>query len=350
MASDVPDYRAIVAPFDSNLLVSKSMNYENGSCIREFPDGSNRENRHSRKNKPIGLLGHIMYDTVDMNLSQWSPKFLIEHQRADTDIAHLRSWLIEKGERPPWHVEKSESAAVRGMWQQYDSMCVINGVAYRKFHQCDSSVHHYQCVLPASLKTVILQLCHADAVGHLKVAKTIEHVQRRARWFLWRRSVKLFVAACRKCCQYHRGSIPKRGFLHPLLLGGPTERWEIDLLGPFPPSNGFKFLFTALDPFSKFGIAILIRHKDASTVVNAIVDNIFVNWGLPFELLHDQNPEFEATLSKELFFLLEILALKTCELSHIKPLQTVPLRSAIKFSIVYCRKLFLSTSVIGHNL
>jgi hypothetical protein len=141
-----------------------------------------------------------MDDTVDMNLSQWSQEFLSEHQRADTDIAHLRSWLIEKDERPPWYVVKSESAAVRAMWQQYDSMCVINGVVYRKFHQCDGSVHHYQCVLPASLKTIFLQLRHADAAGHLKVAKTIEHVQRCAWWILWRRSIKLFVAACRKCC------------------------------------------------------------------------------------------------------------------------------------------------------
>jgi hypothetical protein len=96
-----------------------------------------------------------------------------------------------------------------------------------------------------------------------------------------------------------------------MLLGGPAERWEIDLLGPFPPSNGFKFLFMALDPFNKFGIAIPIRHKDASTVAKAIVDNILVKWGLPFELLHDQGPEFEATLSKELFRNLGIENLRT---------------------------------------
>jgi hypothetical protein len=46
LASDVPDYRTIRALLDGSLLISTSINYENGSCISESSTG---ENRHSKK-------------------------------------------------------------------------------------------------------------------------------------------------------------------------------------------------------------------------------------------------------------------------------------------------------------
>ena len=158
----------------------------------------------------------------------------------------------------PWREIKSCSPALRAMWQQWDSLRFINDIVYREFYRTDGSVQFFQIVLPFSLRAIFLELVHADAVGHLKVDKTLEHVQRRAWWFLWRRSVRLFVAACRKCCQYHRGSAPKQGNLHPMCLGAPGERWNIDLSDPFPLSNGYKYLFTAICQFSKFGIAVCL--------------------------------------------------------------------------------------------
>ena len=58
-------------------------------------------------------------------------------------------------------------------------------------------------------------------------------------------------------------------------MGAPMERWSIDLCGPFPTVNDYKYLFTAIDPFSKFAIVIPIRSKTADVVAKTIVQNIF---------------------------------------------------------------------------
>ena len=63
-------------------------------------------------------------------------------------------------------------------------------------------------------------------------------------------------------------------------------------------------MFSAICQFSKFGVAVPIRNKEASTVAKALIDNVFLKWGLPHELLTDQRSEFEAELLNELLKLL----------------------------------------------
>jgi transposase InsO family protein len=96
-----------------------------------------------------------------------------------------------------------------------------------------------------------------------------------------------------------------------MLLGGAAERFSIDLTGPHPMSDGYKYMFTAIDPFTKYAIVVPIRNKEATTVAKVIVEHIFLKWGLCFEILSDQGKEFEAELTTELFKLLGIVKLRT---------------------------------------
>ena len=91
-----------------------------------------------------------------------------------------------------------------------------------------------------------------------------------------------------------------------MVIGAPAERWVIDLCGPYKPSQGYKYIFTAVCPFSKYVIAVPIRNKEAATVARVVINHIVMKWGLPSEILSDLGPEFQADLSLELFRLLGI--------------------------------------------
>jgi len=82
-----------------------------------------------------------------------------------------------------------------------------------------------------------------------------------------------------------------------MVLGAPCERWSVDLCGEFPASNGNKFIFTAICPFSKFAIACPLRDKTAKSVAKVIVQKIFLRLGLCFEILSDGGGEFCNELS-----------------------------------------------------
>lgn len=244
-------------------------------------------------------------------VSNWSPQFIAEQQKLDSDIGPVFAWLAG-GSRPDWKVVQGTSPTTRALWQQFESLVTREGVIYRIFHNADGSARFYQLVLPASLKASFLELIHADLAGHLKFVKCASHLQQRAWWFTWRRDLRLFIACCAKCSAYHRGNPPKQGDLQPMVLGGPAERWCVDLTGPHPiSSDQHKYIFTAICAFTKYAIAVPIRNKEAATVAKAIMDNIFLKWGLCFEILTDQGKEFEADLTRELFDLLGICKLRT---------------------------------------
>ena len=96
-----------------------------------------------------------------------------------------------------------------------------------------------------------------------------------------------------------------------MMVGAPCERWAVDLTGPHVNSNGYRYMFTAIDPFSKFGICVPIRNKEATTVANAMVNHIFLKWGLCHEILSDLGPEFMGAVVEELLHILAVTHLKT---------------------------------------
>ena len=207
---------------------------------------------------------------------------------------------------------QSASPATRSLWQQFESLVTHDGVIYRIFHRADGSAQYYQVVLPAAMKVSFLELIHADLAGHLKFMKCRSHLQQRAYWHTWRRDLRVFIACCAKCNAYHRGSPPKQGNLQPMIIGSPAERWSLDLTGPHPTSSDqYKYIFTAICAFTKYAIAVPIRNKEASTVARAIMEHIFLKFGLCHEILTDLGGEFEASLTLELFKLLGIRKLRT---------------------------------------
>ena len=98
---------------------------------------------------------------------------------------------------------------------------------------------------------------------------------------------------------------------HPMALDEVGARWSIDLTGDFPSSHGFRYIFTAVCPFSKFLIAVPIRCKTAKVVARVIVERILLIHSLPCEILSDNGTEFCNQLSDELYRLLGINRLKT---------------------------------------
>jgi hypothetical protein len=236
------------------------------------------DQRNICRARKTGLLSRVAPNINTMDIIEWTPEFLAKQQELDPDIGPVIQWMAY-GRRPDWAEMKPTSPALRALWRQYESLVSRDGAIYRIFHDLDGSVLHYQYVLPSCLKVTFLELVHADAAGHLKFAKCIGHVQCRAWWLTWRRDLKLFVACCAKCSGYHRGTVPRQGCLQPMVLGAPGERWVIDLTGPHPMSDHYKYLFTAVCPFSKYAIAVPIRNKEAATIARVMVHHIFLKWG-----------------------------------------------------------------------
>lgn len=262
-----------------------------------------------QRGKPLGLLGRTAPNAAAM-VNDWDPQKLKQCQLDDPDIGPAIGWL-ESGSRPNWKDVKPTSPALRSLWQQFDSLVTLNGVLHRVFYDRTGEVKFYQVIIPHNLKTAVLELIHCDVCAHLGYAKCIRSFQERVWWYNYKQDLHLFIQCCCLCSAYTRKKAPKQAYLNPQVIGAPCERWSIDLCGEFPSSNGYKLIFTAICPFSKFAVATPIRNKEAVTVARTIMEKIILKFGLPFEVLSDGGREFCNEISDELYRMLGIKKLKT---------------------------------------
>jgi len=240
----------------------------------------------------------------------WTDEVVREAQLKDPGIGPVVSW-VENQNRPPWATVEGQSPMLRALWRQFESLCVIDGMLYRSFYDPSGAVMHRQLVLPREFRVPFLELVHHDLARHLKYAKCVPHIIRRAWWHGWKTDLNLFIKCCRKCEAFHRGKPPKQATLTPTYSGAPGEKIAVDLQGPFPASNGSKYILTAICLFSKYAVCVPLRNKEATTVAKALVEHLFLKYGLCHTLLSDLGREFECELLEALSEILGITRLRT---------------------------------------
>jgi len=237
---------------------------------------------------------------------QWSPEWLVERQKEDTNIGKLYDWFTTRETRPSRDDVMHVSPEVKSYISQWDSLTLINGVIYRKFERPEGGVLFFQLITPKSLRVELLQLVHAGAAGHMAFKRTAEHVQRRAYWTTWRTDTERFCKACEPCNQYHRGKVPKQGLLKEMRVGAPMERIQVDLTGPHLPSAGFTYICTCICAFTKYVVAWPIRDKKATTVAKGLVERVILPLGTPYSILTDNGKEFDNELCQEIWRILGV--------------------------------------------
>ena len=97
-----------------------------------------------------------------------------------------------------------------------------------------------------------------------------------------------------------------------MTTGEPWERIGVDVTGPHPKSrNGFVYILTYIDYFSKWCDAFPMRNQEASTVAALLVDKVFSYFGTPLQILTDQGRNFESELFQEMSRMLRIDHIRT---------------------------------------
>jgi transposase InsO family protein len=170
-----------------------------------------------------------------------------------------------------------------------------------------------QLVTPQSYREELFRQAHAGFTGgQMGERRTLEQVRRRAYWVGWAADTRRMLRRCTACCSYKRGLPSRQGHLQQMNTGMPWERVGIDITGPHPKSkNGFIYIVTLIDYFSKWAEAFPIRNQEAHTVAKVLVDRVFSHFGMPLQILTDRGANFESLLFNELCRCLNIDHVRT---------------------------------------
>ena len=92
-------------------------------------------------------------------------------QAADESIRAVIELLEQRPEPPIWTEMQRLPEDARVLLAQWQSLVIVNGMLYRRFHYPDGSTKHLQIVLSERLRTPYIKRLHAE-IGHFGQAKT----------------------------------------------------------------------------------------------------------------------------------------------------------------------------------
>ena len=114
---------------------------------------------------------------------------------------------------------------------------------------------------------------------------------------------------CRQCvpCQrgkvYRHASKPITAIPVPEL---PFSAVHIDLVGPFPSGDGFKYLFTIIDRTTRWPEAVPVRDMSTASFAAAFITSWVSRHGVPAVITSDRGAQFCSTFWREFCSLLGI--------------------------------------------
>ena len=122
---------------------------------------------------------------------------------------------------------------------------------------CDVSTSKVRPIIPKKFRKLVFDKVHGTS--HLRIKATRSLIQRRFVWKNMKKDISNWVKCCDQCQKgkvIRHNKSPLSQFTIP---SGRFENLHVDIVGPLPFCNGYKYILTIIDRFSRWFTAIAMR-------------------------------------------------------------------------------------------
>ena len=155
---------------------------------------------------------------------------------------------------------------------------------------CDTSLGRPRVLVPDARRRRVFEAVHG--LSHRSGKTTLAMLARDYVWPKMRQDVLRWAKEC-KACQASKVTVHTKPPIIPIPV--PTSRFEhvhVDLVGPFAPDQGFKYIFTIVDRTTKWPEAIPIADTTSETVLQTFLDHWISRFGIPATVTSDRGSQF----------------------------------------------------------
>jgi transposase InsO family protein len=158
--------------------------------------------------------------------------------------------------------------------------------------------------IPRSLVHKVLFAYHNSTYSgaHYGIKRAFYKLRDRFYWPRMYSDIVQHVQSCVKCRQNKPSRRKLDGHLNPITPPrGTWERLAMDYVGPVPTSEaGNKYIIVLTDLFSKFVVTKVVPDNTSTTAAKFLLYDVFMIYGVPFEIITDNGRHFTSSLYESL--------------------------------------------------
>ena len=293
---------------DINEDATVTQPYDEGNEVEENdvatpPDNEGDENPENDGNpEPVpGFpdIGKLFAGIPDKFNAPLTKEAIREMQGQDEDIRPVIEW-IETQTNPRDDDLFLSAEGTKSLWLNKDLLELCDGILYYRW--CSDSEPALKLVVPENLRTVIFDMVHNSTMGgHPGIHRTIEKTMLGFYWPNMSAEIEQMVRACVICQRSKKLTRRKRAPLVTYQAGIVMERVHMDICGPLPKTEqGNIYILVLIDQFSKWVELYPISDQTSLTLLQNMVLDFFLHYGVPYQLHSDGGKNVDSNLVKKL--------------------------------------------------
>ena len=174
---------------------------------------------------------------------------------------------------------------------------------------CDTSLGKPRVLVPEARRRAIFDAVHN--LAHPSGRTTQAIIAKTYAWGGMRRDILRWARQCQACLA---SKISRHAKPPVLPIPVPEARFSqvhVDIVGPFAPDRGFKYLLTMIDRTTRWPEAVPLANTTAETVLQAFLDHWVSRFGVPSTVTTDRGAQFTSGTWRQSLSRLGIVASTT---------------------------------------
>ena len=265
------DHRPLIPAFQKATTPLSSRQQRHLARISEF--STDIQHVSGKCNVVADALSRLpSIQAVEPAYSAWDWPLFTEEQNKDTDVINLTT---SPGNLQVQPVEIQGSQVL-----------------------CDISLGYGRPIVPVSFRRRVFDAMHN--LSHPSVRSTKRSVTKH---FVWPHVAKDIGEWARECLTCQANKIHRHTKAPICEFPAISQRFEhvhVDLVGPLPSSRGCRYLFTAIDRFTRWPEAFPLFETSTAACAQAFLSGWISRYGVPAVITSDNGPQFISDLWKQL--------------------------------------------------
>lgn len=159
---------------------------------------------------------------------------------------------------------------------------------------CENSDSNLRPYIPQTIRKLVFE--HFHGISHPGIKESVRLLSSLVFWPRMKTKIRDWARCCDAC---QKSKVIRHNITPLQAIDMPESRFShihLDLVGPLEMSNGYRYLLTTVDRFTRWPEAFPLADITTETIINSFVMNYMSRYGCPEIITTDNGRQFTSTI------------------------------------------------------